>query len=89
MIEKKVIIKNPMGLHIRPAGVLTKVASECTSNIIMIFQDKYINCKSVLNIMSGAIKKGNEVLIRCEGNNEENDLNTIIQAIDSGLGEEI
>lgn len=89
MIEEKVIIKNPMGLHIRPAGVLAKVASECTSNISMIFQDKIINCKSVLNIMSGVIKNGDEVLIRCEGDNAETDLKTIIETINSGLGEEI
>lgn len=89
MIEKNVIIKNPMGLHIRPAGVLAKISSECTSSVKMFFEDKELNCKSVLNIMSGCIKFGDEVTICCDGKNEEEDLKTVILAIQSGLGEEI
>lgn len=87
MIQEKVIIKNPLGLHIRPAGVLAKIATDCNSKITMIFKDKTINCKSILNIMSANIKNNDEVTVVCEGETEKEDLQLIIEAIKNRLGE--
>lgn len=87
MVQQTITINNPAGLHMRPSGVLAKIANECKSNVTLVFGDKRINAKSVLNIMSAAIKNGSEIIVECEGENEEEDLKTIIKSIEDGLGE--
>lgn len=87
MVSKKVVISNPSGLHARPASVLALAAGKCKSNVVMVYGEKEIQIKSVLNIMAAAVKSGSEVEVRCTGATEEEDLKTIIDLIESGLGE--
>ncbi len=87
MIEKSVIIQNKEGMHMRPSGEFAKIASKCSSEVTIIYNGNNINAKSVLNIMSAGIKSGEEFIIRCNGDNEEEDLKTLVQAVESGLGE--
>lgn len=49
--------------------------------------DRRIVAKSILNIMAAAIKAGTEIEVQCEGETEEQDLKTIVDLIESGLGE--
>ena len=88
MVSQKVTIKNSSGLHARPASVLARTAGECRSNIMIIYGEKRIQAKSILNIMSAALKTGAEVEIQCEGETEEKDLKAIVGLIESGLGEQ-
>lgn len=87
MVQQSIVIKNEAGLHMRPAGALAKVAGQCSSNVTLIVDDKKINAKSVLNIMSAAIKSGTEITVECDGENEVQDLAAVIEAIEGGLGE--
>lgn len=87
MVSKKVVITNPSGIHARPASVLALAAGRCRSNVVMIYGEKEIQIKSVLNIMAAAVKTGSEVEVRCTGATEEEDLKTIVELIESGLGE--
>lgn len=87
MVSAKVTVINPSGIHARPAGILAQEAGKCKSKTEMIYGDKTIQLKSILNIMSAAIKVGTEVEIRCTGETEEEDLQTLVALIESGLGE--
>lgn len=87
MVERKVTIINPTGLHLRPAGVLAKAAGRCTSDVRILYDNKIINAKSPLNIMAAVIKKGAEITVTCDGETEEQDLAKIVELIESGLGE--
>ncbi len=87
MASKKVTIKNPSGLHARPASILAQAAGKCNSSTIILYGDKTIQAKSILNIMAAAIKTGSEIEIQCEGETEEEDLKTLVDLIESGLGE--
>ena len=49
--------------------------------------DRTVTVKSILNIMAAGIKCGTEVEVRCDGENEEADLKTLVDLIESGLGE--
>ena len=49
--------------------------------------DRTVTVKSILNIMAAGIKYGTEVEVRCDGENEEADLKTLVDLIESGLGE--
>lgn len=87
MVSQKVVIHNASGLHARPAGVLAQTAMKCSSQVWLIKDDKKIQAKSILNLMAAAIKKGTEIEVVCEGENEEEELKTLIAAIEGGLGE--
>ena len=87
MVSEKVIIKNPTGLHLRPAGVLCKEAMQFKSLITFNFRGGATNAKSVLSVLGACIKSGTEIELVCEGEDEELALKTLVDAIESGLGE--
>ncbi|NDL67856.1 HPr family phosphocarrier protein [Anaerotalea alkaliphila] len=87
MVSGKVTVINPSGLHLRPAGTLTQIAMKCDSDIVLIADEKTVDPKSILNLMSASITCGTSVTVRCEGKTEVDDLKTIVEAIKSGLGE--
>lgn len=87
MVSQNVVVNNESGVHARPASILAKTAMKCTSDILIKIGEKSINPKSVLNIMAAGIKKGTEIFVECNGENEKEDLKAIIDIIESGLGE--
>lgn len=91
MVSGKVVIKNPTGLHLRPAGLFCKTAMEFKSKITVIkrtrHEDVTANAKSVLSVLGACIKSGDEIEITCEGNDEEQALKTMIRLVEDGLGE--
>lgn len=89
MVSEKVIIKNKLGFHARPAAILTQVAIQYNCKIDIILEDKRITAKSILGIMSANIRHGDEIEIECNGTDEEIALKAVIDSINKGLGEEI
>ena len=87
MLSRKITIKNPSGLHLRPAGVLSQSAMKFKSDIIIEYGEKRIVAKRVLNVMAAGIKSGTEVNLIVEGDDEEEAMKTLVEAIESGLGE--
>lgn len=88
MVSKKVKIINPTGLHLRPAGVLCETAMKYTSKITFATDDHYeANAKSVLGVLGACVKTGDEIIITCDGDDEEEALADITAQIEAGLGE--
>lgn len=88
MVNQKVKIKNPTGLHLRPAGVLCKSAIEYASVITFKYGGENIaNAKSVLSVLGACIKSGDEIELICEGEDEQKALKEMVELIESGLGE--
>lgn len=77
MVNKTISIINPTGIHARPAGLLTKKATPFKSKIHLHVNGKVVDAKSILSIMSGGIKFGDEVLVVCEGEDQSDALSTI------------
>ncbi len=89
MVSQNLVIKNASGIHARPAGELAKIAKFCESDTLILYKEKVINVKSVINIMAAGLRQGTEITVQCTGETEVEDLKTIVDAIESGLGEEI
>ena len=88
MVTQKVLIKNPTGLHLRPAGILCKEAMQYKSLITFRFgDDNTANAKSVLSVLGACIKCGDELEFKCEGPDEEEAMEALVSAIENGLGE--
>ena len=87
MVSQKVVIKNPTGLHLRPAGILCKEAMQFKCLITFKYRGNTANAKSVLSVLGACIKSGDEVEFICDGEDEELALNAMIAVVKSGLGE--
>lgn len=87
MVSQKVTIKNPTGLHLRPAGILCHEAMQFESTVTFHFREGTANAKSVLSVLGACIKSGDEIEFCCEGADETEALKTMIELVASGLGE--
>ena len=67
MVSKTTVIKNPSGLHLRPAGVLCKEALRYKSKISFKVRTTTANAKSVLSVLGACVKSGDEIEFVCEG----------------------
>ena len=87
MVSKKTTIKNPTGLHLRPAGLFCKTAMKFQCNITFQAKQTTANAKSILSILGACIKADDEIEIICEGVDEVEALEEMIRVIEDGLGE--
>lgn len=87
MVSQKVVVKNPTGLHLRPAGILCKEAIQFKSLITFSFRETTANAKSVLSVLGACVKAGDEITLCCEGEDEQAALNRLVEIIEAGLGE--
>ena len=87
MVSQKVVIKNPTGLHLRPAGILCKEAMQFKSHVAFKYRENTANAKSVLSVLGACVKCGDEIEIFCDGADEKEALEAIVKAIEEGLGE--
>ena len=87
MVKTKVVIKNPTGLHLKPAGLFCQTAAEFKCKISFVARKSGGNAKSVLSVLGARIKMGDVIELICEGEDEEEALAKMIQIIEDGLGE--
>lgn len=87
MVSKETKIVNPMGMHMRPAGMFAQAMMKYDSDVTLVFGDKEVNAKSIMNLMAACIKQGAEIEIRCDGDGEADCLKAAVELVDSGLGE--
>ena len=87
MVSQQVKVKNPSGLHLRPAGILCKEAMKYKSLITFQYNGCSANAKSVLSVLGACVKCGDEITIFCEGADEEEALRNLVTVINNGLGE--
>ena len=87
MKSQKIAIKNPTGLHLRPAGNLCREAMKFKSKVTFDYDGNIANAKSVLSVLGACIKSGDEITIICEGEDEEIALSDMVQLVKDGLGE--
>lgn len=87
MVSQKTTIKNPTGLHLRPAGIFCRTASQFRSKITFQIGNTTANAKSVLSVLGACIKVGDEIELICEGEDEEEAMAEMLKIIEDGLGE--
>ena len=71
MITKSILIKIPTGLEARPVALLVQVASQYESQIFVEADDKKVNAKSIMGMMSLGLAAGEEVTVSIDGTDEE------------------
>ena len=71
MVEKTLQVKNPHGLHARPAALFVQKAGAHSGTVVVGKGDKEVDAKSILSVMSLGIEPGESITIRIEGEGAE------------------
>ena len=87
MISKEVTINNQVGLHARPATFFIQKANEFKSSIWIERNERRVNAKSLLGVLSLGIVKGTAVNIVADGVDENEAIATLSELIDSDFSE--
>lgn len=71
MLEKKITVKIPTGLEARPVAMFVQVASQFESTIYVALQEKKVNAKSIMGMMSLGVLENEALLISIDGVDEQ------------------
>lgn len=71
VLEKKIVIKNKLGLHARPAAMFVQIANKFDCDIIVRKGREEVNGKSIMGIMMLAAGKGDIIHIKTSGDGQE------------------
>lgn len=71
MIKKPITIQIPNGLEARPVALLVQVASQYESEIYVESDDKRINAKSIMGMMTLGLNSGESITVTADGTDEE------------------
>lgn len=86
--EKKVIITNKTGLHARPAAQFVQKAGKYDSKIEIIFEEKEVNAKSIMGVMSLGVGRDDEIIVRAEGEDAEAAVKELVDFIEIEMTKE-
>ena len=87
MIIKEAVIKNQVGLHARPATFFIQKANEFKSSIWIEKDERRVNAKSLLGVLSLGIVKGTTVTLVSDGPDEQEAIDTLVALINSDFSE--
>nr|WP_027870979.1 HPr family phosphocarrier protein [[Eubacterium] cellulosolvens] len=73
MVSRKIVISDPAGLHLRPAKKFCEIAMRYACSVAFDYHDgcACANAKSVLSVLAAGIRGGEEITVRCDGEDEE------------------
>ena len=87
MVSKEVTIKNNVGLHARPATFFIQKANSYKSSIWIEKEDRRVNAKSLLGVLSLGIVKGMVITLHADGPDEGEAVEGLATLIDTGFTE--
>ncbi len=88
MTEQSVRIQNKLGLHARPAAEFVKLASQFKSDIFVSKNDRMVNGKSIMGVMTLAAEQGSEILIRADGEDESAAITNLVKLVNDKFYED-
>lgn len=87
MYIKEVTVNNQVGLHARPATFFIQKANEFKASIWVERDDRRINAKSLLGVLSLGITGNTTIKILADGSDETAAVDALVELVDSGFAE--
>ncbi|WP_066192399.1 MULTISPECIES: HPr family phosphocarrier protein [Gracilibacillus] len=84
MVEQEVVIAIEPGLQARPAAQFVQMANNYTSDIYIDKDNKRVNAKSIMGLMSLVLTKGSSIRIVVDGNDQKEALNDLVKFVEAG-----
>ena len=87
MYTQEITVKNEVGLHARPATYFIQKANEFKSGIWVEKEDRRVNAKSLLGVLSLGIVGNTAIRVIADGADEEAAVEALVKLVESGLAE--
>ena len=87
MCAKEVLVQNQVGLHARPATFFIQKANEFKSSIWVEKEERRVNAKSLLGVLSLGIVGGVTIRFIADGADEEQAVDALVELVNSGFAE--
>ena len=87
MVTQEVTINNEVGLHARPATFFIQKANEFTSGIGVEKDERRVNAKSLLGVLSLGITKGTTITLLADGSDEKEAIAALSELVSGNFGE--
>ena len=87
MITKEVVINNQVGLHARPATFFIQKANEFKSSIWVEKEERRVNAKSLLGVLSLGVTKGTKITLIADGADEKAAVAALAALVNDNFGE--
>ena len=87
MISKAIVVQNQVGLHARPATFFIQKSNEFKSSIWVEKDERRVNAKSLLGVLSLGITKGTEVIVLADGADEKEAIDALEALVESNFSE--
>ena len=87
MISREVTITNTIGLHARPATFFIQKANSFKSSVWVQKEDRKVNAKSLLGVLSLGIAQGMSITLIADGSDEDEALAGLAELVNTGVQE--
>lgn len=87
MISRNITIQNNVGLHARPATFFIQKANSYKSSIWVEKDDRRVNAKSLLGVLSLGVTRGMQITLMADGQDEVEALNGLEELVSTGFGD--
>ena len=87
MISRNITIQNNVGLHARPATFFIQKANSYKSSIWVEKDDRRVNAKSLLGVLSLGVTQGMQITLIADGQDEVEALNGLEELVSPGFGD--
>ena len=87
MVTQEVTINNEVGLHARPATFFIQKANEFKSGIWVEMDERRVNAKSLLGVLSLGITKGTTITLLADGSDEKEAVAALSELVSGNFGE--
>ena len=85
MYSKEIVVQNQVGLHARPATFFIQKANEFSSGIWISKDERKVNAKSLLGVLSLGVTRGTSITILAEGADEETAVNELADLVQTNF----
>ena len=86
IVERTVTLGSKSGLHARPAAVFVQNAKGFRSQITLAKNDKKVNAKSILSVLSLGAEQGDSIVLTASGEDAESAITTLVPLLEGDLG---
>ena len=86
-LVRKLKVKNPLGLHTRPAAAIVKLLQPRKSSVSFTYKNETINARSIMSILMLAAKKNALIVVTIEGEDAETTMRQLEAAFEQEFGE--
>ena len=82
-VRKKIVVKNKLGLHARPAALFVQTANKFDSHIVVEKDNERVNGKSIMGILTLGAERGSSIIIEAEGEDADTAMSDLERLVGS------